>query len=201
MSAQRKELVWKIKKNLFRLSSTEVYEVVRAIGADHPGVDQLNPSDEESCIDHILDFMHCRTLLESEDEGFSHLLSLSDAVMSFVNKDIIALPIVDVGDDPPMSTSVTQNTHSEQMTTQAEHTSPPTQSPASGLNLHAITQPYTFTSPSSLPTNYHHTLTTQVHNTTTPISMQPHNSSPFVSLQDLAYFQRKEFRIHGGANR
>lgn len=28
--------------------------------------------------------------------------------------------------------------------------------------------------------------------------MQPHNTSPVASLQDFVYFQRKEFRIHGG---
>lgn len=84
MSAQCKELVWKIKKNLFRLSGPEVYEVVKAIDADDPGVDQLDPTDEETCIDHILDFMRSRALLESEDEGLGHLLSLSDMVMSFL---------------------------------------------------------------------------------------------------------------------
>lgn len=65
MSTLRKELVWRIKKNLFRLSGSEAYEVAKAIDADHRGVDRPDPTDEESCINHILDFMHSEALLES----------------------------------------------------------------------------------------------------------------------------------------
>lgn len=200
MSAQHKELGWKIKKNLFRLSGPEVYQVAKAIDAEYPGVDQLDPTDEESCINHILDFMHCRALLESEDEGMGHLLSLSDLVMSIISqRDVVAVPVLDVESVPLTSRSATQTTHSGQVTTQSQHISLPTHTPPLSLNLPSVTQPYSLTPPCNLQTYYYNAPTnTQTHNLNPPTTMQPHTNSPFISLQDLAYFQRKEFRIHGG---
>lgn len=200
MSAQHKELVWKIKKNLFRLSGPEAYEVAKAIDAEHPGVDQLDPADEESCINHILDFMHCRSLVEPEDEGMSHLLSLSDLVISILNqKNVVAVPIVGFEGVQSTSRSDTQKTHQEQTTTQSQHISPPTHMPPPSLHSPYVTQPYSLTPPGNLLTHYYQAPTnTHTHNLTSPTTMQPHTSSPFVSIQGLAYFQRKEFRIHGG---
>lgn len=200
MSTLRKELVWRIKKNLFRLSGSEAYEVARTIDADHRGVDWLDPTDEESCINHILDFMHSEALLESEDEGMGHLLSLSDMVSSVINRnDDVDLPVVVADGVASTLSSGTQIAHPVQTTTQSQNTSPPTNTPPHNLSSPTDIQPHNFIPSvniqaynSSLPTN------TQSHNLTPPTIMQPHNTSPFVSLQDLAYFQRKEFRIHGG---
>lgn len=47
MSATRRELVWSIKKQLFRLPSNDIYRVAKDIASDSQHKGELNPNDEE----------------------------------------------------------------------------------------------------------------------------------------------------------
>ena len=74
-SLVRKDLLFDIKKKLYTLSGAEAYEIAKSLGTDH---DRLNPTDEESSIDHILTFMYSDEWSGSEDEGLGHLMHLND---------------------------------------------------------------------------------------------------------------------------
>jgi hypothetical protein len=86
MSTVRKELVWNIKKNLYRLSCDDVYKLAKDIASDSS--QDLESSDEESCVNYILYYMQSDTLLESEDEGMSDLLMLNDLVKSIIDNPV-----------------------------------------------------------------------------------------------------------------
>lgn len=140
--------------------------------------------------------MHCRALLESEDEGMGHLLLLTDLVISVISqKNVVAVPVVGAEGTQLTSSPATQTTHSDQIITQSQHISQPTHTSPLNLVSPTVTQPYNLTQPGNLQTHYYNT---QTHNLIPPTTIQPHTNNPFVFLQDLAYFQRKEFRIHGG---
>ncbi|KAM3612474.1 uncharacterized protein V6R79_008774 [Siganus canaliculatus] len=76
MSTARRQLAWAIKKNLYKMSVSNVYQV--ALNIDSPGTSDLQSSDEEGCVDFILNYMQSDYLLNSEDEGMSQLLMLND---------------------------------------------------------------------------------------------------------------------------
>lgn len=80
MSTVRKELVWSIKKNLYQLSCDDVYKLAKDIASDSS--QDLESTDEGSCVDYIFNYMQSDTLLKSEDEGMSELLMLNDLVKS-----------------------------------------------------------------------------------------------------------------------
>ena len=78
---ERKDLTWKIKKRLHKLTAEEHFAVVENI-TPVPDVDssEVTKGDEESCFDYICTYLNCKTLLDSEDQGFSHLLALRDII-------------------------------------------------------------------------------------------------------------------------
>ncbi|KAL0983874.1 hypothetical protein UPYG_G00134170 [Umbra pygmaea] len=69
MSTGRRELVWGIRKNLFKLSSANIYQVARDITTDGHDIAKLSASDEESCMDYVISYMQSDSLLEREDGG------------------------------------------------------------------------------------------------------------------------------------
>lgn len=83
MAAARKELVWSIKKNLYKLSGAEAYQLSRDLVTDSQS-SELESTDEEGCVDCIINYMQSDALLNSEDEGMSQLLVLNDLVCSMV---------------------------------------------------------------------------------------------------------------------
>jgi len=85
MSSTRKELVWSIKNNLFKLSSTDAFRLAKEVATDSGDVDNLEPTDEESCVDYILNYMQSETLHSAEDEGMSQLLVLNDLLCSIIS--------------------------------------------------------------------------------------------------------------------
>ncbi|KAF4088805.1 hypothetical protein AMELA_G00058890, partial [Ameiurus melas] len=87
-----KGLTWKIKKTLHKLTAEELFQVVENITP----VKDLDSSsvihgDEESCFDYICTYLNCKTLLDLEDQGFSHLLYLKDAIT-----ELIAIHVTEV---------------------------------------------------------------------------------------------------------
>ena len=78
MSTVRKELVWSIKNNLYLLSCDDDYKLAKDITSDSK--QDLESTDEESCVNYIHNYMQSDTSLKSEDEGMSDLLMLNDLV-------------------------------------------------------------------------------------------------------------------------
>ncbi|CAM4733134.1 unnamed protein product [Leuciscus chuanchicus] len=78
MSATRKELVWSIKKQLFRLSSNDIYQVAKDIAINSQHEEELNPNDEEGCMEYVISYMQSDTLLGLEDEGMGQFQPPAD---------------------------------------------------------------------------------------------------------------------------
>lgn len=105
-------------------------------------MERLDPTDEESCINHILDFMYCEALLESEDEGINHLLAVSDVVKGIIKRnDDDDLFVVIASGVTLTSSALTQITHPVQNTMQLQNVSPPTNMPPVSLISGTDTQP------------------------------------------------------------
>lgn len=114
MSSVRKQLIWAIKKNIYKLSGRELYELAKGIAVDGQDATNLEPSDEESCVEYILYYMQSDTLASSEDEGVSQLLMLNECVSNMIeNRDTVVIP-----------TEVTQQ-HRTRSGTSTEHTTLP----------------------------------------------------------------------------
>lgn len=226
MSAARKELIWSIKKNLYKLSGPGAYEVAMALGTDQPGADKLSPTDEENCIDQILTYMQSEDLAESEDEGMGHLLSLNDIVLKVMHQgDLVEMPVVSdevaqtsipiVQTTPPHFTTQPQNPNPYTHTTTPKVEQLQQMDEELGRKLHECT--VSATTSSSLTATPVGAGSLNSHTTDDPlmtvntvqggsllhhrshVNLIPHHTPErLVSLKDLAYLQRKEFRLHGG---
>ena len=199
--SERKDLTWKIKKRLHKLTAEELFDVVENI-TPVPDVDhsEVTKGDEESCFDYICTYLNCKTLLDSEDQGLSHLLALRDII-----NEIIALrftvptpaKLISQGtggkiadtDTPPTESTDQQAVEyqmlmdnyealgkkiAEHRTTSDQHTPTSTISPQTDLSAGTLAQN---------------------RSTTDPVHRQPDS---MVSLRDLSFLQHKEFKVHGG---
>ncbi|XP_030606237.1 uncharacterized protein LOC115794735 [Archocentrus centrarchus] len=216
MSTARKELVWSIKKNLYRLSGGEAYQLARDIATDYPG-DELEPTDEEGCVECIIKYMQSDALLQSEDEGMSQLLVLNDMLCSIIeNRDLLNIvhKVAQSQDNvnvPAKTVECTTLTHaashqSPPVTDALQHTDFGAQTPNTNQSLTQarITrgelgkQPQQFgTWSNPQPSEVHSTHDTASRATLchTPSHVA---SERMVSIKDLSYLQRREFKVHGG---
>ena len=111
MGTTRKELVWNIKRGLFKLSSNDLHTVARGLSTEAHEVSQLK-GDEEGCIDYVITYMGSRELLELEDEGMTNLLMLDDFVCKLINENVcVELPV------DKWSDAKTHKTHSPELPT------------------------------------------------------------------------------------
>ena len=67
-------------------------KVAKEPAINNQQVEELNPKDEEGCIEYVLDvlyisFMHSDTLLGLENEGVVQLLVLNDLICKVMNAD------------------------------------------------------------------------------------------------------------------
>lgn len=171
--------------------------------------------------------MQSEDLTESEDMGMGHLLSLNDVVLRVMHQcDLVEMPVA-VDEVAQTSASTAQTTPPPDLPKQPQdpnpcaHTTTPKIKQLQqtyeelGRKLQECT--VTATTSSSLtgtpvgtvPLNSHTTdnplMTVNVaqggdllHHRS-PVDLRPqHTPERLVSLQDLAYLQRKEFRLHGG---
>lgn len=194
---ERKELTWKIKKRLHKLTAEELFEVAENI-TQVPDVDSsmVTKGDEEGCYDFICTYLNCKTLLDSEDQGFSHLLALRDVINEMITRRL-AVPtpvkVINTGGnitdtspiEPTDPLAVEYQTLmanyealgkklAECRTSQAHHTPTSTGSPHTDRSAGTLAQD---------------------HSTTDPAHSRPDS---MVSLRDLSFLQRREFKIHGG---
>lgn len=106
MSTERKKLVWEIKKELYTLTTAELFELTQQIQSPALDSSMVTESDEESCFDYINSYMLSQNLLAKEDEGFSQLLELKDVVLNLkgvkatVKENLPVNVDVDVGRSP-----------------------------------------------------------------------------------------------------
>lgn len=85
----RKELVWSIRKNLYKLSGIEAYQLARDIATDSQSADDLESTDEGGCVDYILSYMQSDLVLRMK---VSQLLILNDLVCSIIhNRDTVVI--------------------------------------------------------------------------------------------------------------
>lgn len=103
MSQIRKELVWNIKRSLFKLSGANLHQIAKDIATDSSEVDQLSATDEEECMDCIISYMQSGTLVGSEDEGLGKLLMLNDVIGKIIEAElpVTATTPVETSTSPP----------------------------------------------------------------------------------------------------
>lgn len=70
VAKERKKLMWDIRKSLFSLSPSSLFQIVKDV-SPVPGADKstLEEDDHEGCFDHICAYLNSAHHLESEDEG------------------------------------------------------------------------------------------------------------------------------------
>ncbi len=228
MSTARKKLVWSIKKNLYKLSGVEAYQLARDIATDGQGADDLESTDEEGCVDYVLSYMQSDALLSSEDEGMSQLLMLNDIVCSIIHdRDTVAMAN---GVTEEHETLTTRPVRIEDQTTlphvnsDTSTTRNGTALPTTATTVHTIQQHVNLSTDTtaysvdqlqvrheelgkklqhykdmaSITHSRHHSSgesTTHQPPRHTPSKADPEK---MVSLKDLSYLQRREFKVHGG---
>lgn len=200
MSATRKELVWGIKKQLFRLSNNDIYQVARDLALNSRHEEELNANDEEGCMEYVVSYMQSDTLLGLEDEGMGQLLVLNDLIGKIINADVsVNLPVGTLSDDSTHVTpshspstitpnSVSQphsNTHTNTTTQSLEELRQAYEELGEKLRQRAFTG-------TPLPTMYPHHGESELHSVPQLVSERP------VILKDLSYLQRRDFKVHGG---
>lgn len=206
MSTARKELVWSIKKQLFRLSSDDIYHLAKDVSVDNPHDGDLDLNDEEHCIEYVISYMQSDSLLKLEDEGMSQLLALNDLICKLINTGVSCNVPVGVSDKTHHRSHTVPNTesqphlHFEDSDTQSQPY-PNTHSIATEQSVEELRhlceelseklrrcEPTATLSTTTYP---HHTEAGQLR------TSQAHVKRP-VALRELSYLQRRDFKVHGG---
>lgn len=150
-------------------------------------------------VDYILRYMQSETLMNSEDESMSQLLALNDLVCSVIgNRDTaVVIGVVKQVQDtltvtPAALTQVTQLPANPDIPVSVTRTC--TALGAIAPELTTTTTRFV-TRPAS---STHHSLGVSTPPTPTCHTASHTASEKILSLKDLSYLQRREFKIHGG---
>lgn len=206
--SQRKSLVWDIRRSLLSLSAKELLHIAKEVGpvsGQEPS--ELEEGDDEGCFNYITLFMHSKHLLESEDSGMAHLLMLKDAIDDIVKDREVSVPGL-----PHLEINTGNNTK-QISEAETDLTASPVSFNAVGDNTNtgllemlnsyedlgkrlrqSIMAPTTQTleqpplSPAHTSKSHHN------------IPHSPAQSGPetMISLRELSYLQRREFKVQGG---
>ena len=212
MAAVRKELVWSIKKQLFRLSSNDIYQVAKDIAIDSQHEGELNPNDEEGCMEYVVSYMQSDTLLGLEDEGMGQLMVLNDFICKVMNADApVNFPVGALSDVTHVTPSHSPSTTIPNSASQPHsHPNNTIVQPQRHPNTHTNT---TIQSVEELRQVYEELgeKLRRCESTAIPLTATyPHqvesesyympqvNSERPVVLKDLSYLQRRDFKIYGG---
>lgn len=219
---ERKSLVWDIRKMLLSLSSNELFQIASTVGPTS-GKDpaELSSGDAEGCFEYIHTFMYSKKLLESEDRGMGELLALKDIVDEiFQSRSTVILPIESA---EPITTDVLmQRSNVTDATNAAISVTTNAQLPT---NINDATCDVSPENVQRMLSDYEdlsrklsrlvHTHTPHVMTPPTSTWPVPPNRAPshseretdtsrhpgveqIVSLKDLAYIHRREFKVQGG---
>ncbi|XP_061817764.1 uncharacterized protein [Nerophis lumbriciformis] len=224
----RKELTWEVKKILHELTAQELFEIIEDItpvsDVDSSGVIK---GDEESCFDYICTYLNCRTLLESEDQGISCLLSLRDTI-----NDIRASRFAEVRhakqtesviiNPPPLQLTTMQQGQRDNSDDTLPHVSADSQaleyqilmanyeSLGRKISEYETQKTRTYNATHMYDSTNMPTLTdtrqahTAMHTPTSAGTQTLHQAasharpSSMVPLREIPLLQRREFKVHGG---
>ena len=203
MSTPRKELIWSIRRRLFALSEKDIFELAKSLAVGEKETVQFKEEDKEHCMDYVLSYLNSETLKQLEDEGMSQLLALDDVVNQVIRT---SAPLLQTADGA--STTSMQSPHPSNMS--PDPPSPTDDPPDLQADTNANTETESInelrkayetlgerirlceTVPSQPPL----TLTQQSHSLSperTQVSVDRH-----VTLKDLSYLPRREFKVFGG---
>jgi len=220
----RKGLVWDIRKRLLNLSADELFQVAKSIGpVPERDFSELDVEDQEGCLEYINAFMYSTSLLEAEDRGMTELLVLQGTVeavvqehggpVSYRHGEVESNVDVNVC---PAPTSYTRTPTGHMIATDTVHlesshtvtdlgktrgldTDPNTNPPVMNSEFEELSRKLLqYLTPHSNPN------TSVIPNSGTPLNSNYGEctsqgiSEKVVSLRDLSYLQRREFKIQGG---
>lgn len=213
MSTPRKELVWSIKKNLFKLSSVEIYRLAKEVATNSGSSNDLEPTDEESCVDYILNYMKSETLLSAEDEGMSQLLVLNDLVCSILcNSDICDVEKGVIKEHEVLTYETATPPHATRHCTSApiatDHATQQQAIPSTAAATQSVDQLQVMYEELGKKLQHFKETAYTTHNSQRNYSEPTHQfqyhapqsvgTEKVVSLKDLSYLQRREFKVQGG---
>lgn len=223
---ERKKLVWIIKKDLLTLPPGELFQIATTLGPV-PGMDEssFSSEDEEACFEYITSYMQCKPLLESEDTGMAYLLQLKDVIdvairrhrsdsqthvpgdgvssMSFPNKlvddvsgvenqaQVPASPVVD-GETSDVENANANHLSGTANDTEIQKILASYEELSQKIRQHIPTQTLQ-SAPHSPVRSQHISNTNHQKEHSTPMT-----HDKMVSLRELSYLHRREFKIQGG---
>ncbi|XP_013856492.1 uncharacterized protein LOC106512416, partial [Austrofundulus limnaeus] len=195
--SERKSLVWDIRKGLFTLTSDQLFQIASKVGSV-TGKDpsKLSREDAEGSFEYINSFIYSDEMLGAEDSGMGELLALKDIVDDLLH--------------PTNSSTGAVETNAE--------TSTPDHAPTPSLEISQSNAAQTLINTGSnisqeevlkMISDYERVSKTLKDLVKTPAIQQaqelrpPQGSarpppSPVVSLRDLPYLPRREFKVQGG---
>lgn len=196
----RKSLVWDIRKGLFTLTPDQLFEIAAKVGPV-PGKDlsELSSDDAEGSFEYINSFIYSEAMLEAEDSGMGELLALKDMVGELLNP----------------TDNQTSAVETDVETRTPERAPPPTSEP-SQFNTAQVNMDQSNSSLNipqeellKMISDYEKVGRTlqglvktpalqQAQEQLTPQSNVRPPPSPVVSLKDLPYLPRREFKVQGG---
>lgn len=196
---ERRSLVWAIKKSLLALPADELFQVAKTL-VQVPGMDQSPPphltaEDEEGCFNYINNYMYSKTLLDLEDEGMGHLLEIKDTIDILIQDQA-------AGSKQGLKEAVSHDQQTDKKVVGAgakvindvDEVSVPVESDAT---LQKMLKSYEELSKQIL--QYIPTRTPQNALDTKGKSEHPTTSQDkLVSLKELSYLHRREFKLQGG---
>ena len=214
--------MWDIKRSLLTLPANELFPIAKAL-VELPGMDQTRRSslaaeDEEGCFNYINDYLYSKALLESEDAGMRQLHDIKDIIDliirgqasgskesvkevvaqsgdSFSNSQVESVNVVNVSDDVNDVSETTENVTTHDVTLQKMLTS------YEELSKQILQYMPSHTS-QKVPQSKGQPTMSLDRNTPDTKAKSEHPTSvtqdKLVSLRDLSYLHRREFKIQGG---
>jgi len=214
--SERKRLVWAIKKTLLTLSVDELFQIAKSVGPV-AGIDEsrVESTDEEGGFEYICSFMSSEPLFELEDAGMAHLLHLREVIATVIqgraSQVAVAIDVSGSGDVSHANDSDATTNFGIASTT---HIAPSTANDTHDTELQKLLTSYEELGKRIIQCK--HTPTTQsVPQSSVKIGLTSpssnvagtrglsENSTPLthdklLSLRQLSYLHRREFKIQGG---
>lgn len=203
--------MWSIKKSLLTLPANELFQIAKTL-VQVPGMDQshlphLSAEDEEGCFNYINDYLHSKVLLELEDAGMVNLLELEDLIDSVMPAKV---PGSKEGVPPVLVTNSQVDGVSVAIANDNE-VSETVESVTAHEKLEKMLASYEELSKQILQYMPSHTpqdvLQPKVKSTSQSSNVPDTNSKSecpivtpekLVSLRELSYLHRREFKLQGG---
>ncbi|XP_032363237.1 uncharacterized protein LOC116675718 isoform X1 [Etheostoma spectabile] len=218
---ERKSLLWDIRKSLLLLSPNELFQIATNVGpVPDKDSSELSSEDAEGCFEYIHARMYSKNLLDTEDRGLGELLALKDEVDEIVQSRGVTVPPVELAhpataNEPliePVSVTTTATVNTQPV---IDTTNAATLSNANVLPENVQQMLLNYDDLSKKLLQFVNMPTPQA--TAQPKIAQPFpvNSAPLhsrtqpdaaiyqppekgLSLKDLPYIQRREFKVQGG---